>query len=255
MKKTILFVLAAVAVFVSSQAQVVNEQQALQQASQFFQKMDAESRQPARHHGALKRSMPRSVESTAENGDAPAYYIFNRGEDGGFVIVSGDMRTSHSILGYSSKGTLKTENAPANVLAWLNGYAAEIRAIQKHNTGIEGGTGWQEAVGNVVEGTQLMGHGVAHAEEGVGKCHTCHGSGVCHLLSCLNICLSILVSSGKIFKNSLQSLNCKTICIACSHYGSISFKSVCYCIDTGCCCKALRSAHVVVCIYYSHIWQ
>ena len=150
MKKTILLILTAIAVFTSSQAQVVNEQQALQQANQFFQKMDAESRQPARHHGTLKRSMPRSVESTAENGDAPAYYIFNRGEDGGFVIVSGDMRTSHSILGYSSKGTLKTENAPANVLAWLNGYAAEIRAIQKHNTGIEGGTGWQEAVGNVV---------------------------------------------------------------------------------------------------------
>ena len=37
------------------------------------------------------------------------------------------------------------------------------------------------AVGQVVEGSQLVGHGVAHTQEGVGEGHTGHSSGVAHL--------------------------------------------------------------------------
>ena len=60
------------------------------------------------------------------------YYIFNVGNDGGFVIASGDDAT-YTILGYSSTGSIDVNNIPENMQAWLDGYAREIEHIQKLN--------------------------------------------------------------------------------------------------------------------------
>lgn len=56
------------------------------------------------------------------------YYVFNYGQDDGFVIVSGDDRTPE-ILGYSHKGNLNPDNAPAMVKSFLQGYADEIKQL------------------------------------------------------------------------------------------------------------------------------
>lgn len=61
-------------------------------------------------------------------------YIFNIGNDGGFVIVSGDERTPE-ILGYTDKGTLNAHDMPENMRFWLQGYADEILALQEGSEG------------------------------------------------------------------------------------------------------------------------
>ena len=56
------------------------------------------------------------------------YYVFNAGNDGGYVIVSGDDRTE-PILGYVEQGTFDPENIPENMRSWLQLYADQIKYI------------------------------------------------------------------------------------------------------------------------------
>lgn len=149
-RRTLIFVMAVMAALTGLQAQVINEQQARQQASRFFQQMDGPSR-AAGHRGMANSTLLEGLDLAHVGDDAaPAFYVYNRGDDGGFVIVSGDSRTSHAILGYSPEGTFHTEAMPANVKGWLEGYACEIEAIRKSNASINEGTGMEEAVGNIV---------------------------------------------------------------------------------------------------------
>ncbi len=60
------------------------------------------------------------------------YYVFNAGNDGGYVIVSGDDRTE-PILGYVDHGSFDPENIPDNMRSWLQGYADEIKYIIDNN--------------------------------------------------------------------------------------------------------------------------
>ena len=50
-------------------------------------------------------------------------------------------------------------------------------------------------VGEMVESTELVRHGVADTQEGVGEGHTRHGGGVGHLLTCLYVGLSVVVGA------------------------------------------------------------
>lgn len=58
----------------------------------------------------------------------PAFYVFNRGENEGFVMVSADDRT-YTILGYSEKGHWDATTLPANMQAWTEGYAHAISTL------------------------------------------------------------------------------------------------------------------------------
>lgn len=62
----------------------------------------------------------------AKQQEEACYYVFNA--DRGYVIVSGDDRTV-PILGYSLTGSYDPENIPANMRAWLQGYADQIEAL------------------------------------------------------------------------------------------------------------------------------
>lgn len=64
----------------------------------------------------------------AHHGGAPAYYVFNASLGRGFVIVSGDDRTV-PVLGYSESGHFNPDSIPANMKAWLQGYADQIDAL------------------------------------------------------------------------------------------------------------------------------
>lgn len=70
------------------------------------------------------RSRARS-ESQTEN-----YYVFNLGNNEGFVIASGDDSVP-DILGYSDVGSIDMDSAPENVKAWLKGYDEQISDNQK----------------------------------------------------------------------------------------------------------------------------
>ncbi len=66
--------------------------------------------------------------STAYESDA--YYVFNVGNDSGFVIVGGD-DIAKPILGYADKGSFDANRIPDNMKAWLDTYAQQIKEAQR----------------------------------------------------------------------------------------------------------------------------
>ncbi len=100
------------------QANPITRQQALQHAQEFLQQRGMNlQKAPLRNVPALK-----SGEIATEN--AP-YYVFNIGDDNGFVIASGD-DCAHEILGYSDKGHFDAENMPDGLKDILDFYAEQI---------------------------------------------------------------------------------------------------------------------------------
>ena len=61
--------------------------------------------------------------------DEYLYYIFNVGENNGFVIVAGD-DASLPILGYSITGHYDSNNLPINLLKWMDGYKDQLQYIK-----------------------------------------------------------------------------------------------------------------------------
>lgn len=68
---------------------------------------------------------------TVEADDFNSCYIFNRGAGNGFLVVAADDAVI-PLLGYSETGSFDPENIPANMKAFLDGYAAEIRWASEH---------------------------------------------------------------------------------------------------------------------------
>lgn len=60
-------------------------------------------------------------------GYAPLYYIYNIGENNGFIIVSGD-KNSYPVLAYSDEGKIDKDNIPDNMKIWLQDCKIEIRS-------------------------------------------------------------------------------------------------------------------------------
>lgn len=116
---SVIALLACVSLF----AQHVTETEALQKAQAFM----CERSEATGVHRA-QRKMPR-FSKVVEN---DALYIFNVEDNGGFVIVSGDERLP-AVLGYSLTGCYDSENVPANMQLWLEGYAAQVRYVQTHD--------------------------------------------------------------------------------------------------------------------------
>lgn len=59
-------------------------------------------------------------------------YIFNNGDDGGFVIVAGDMRASSLIIGHSDSGAFDADDIPTNMAWWLSEYARQIDFMREN---------------------------------------------------------------------------------------------------------------------------
>jgi len=66
------------------------------------------------------------------NDTAAYYYIYNVGNDQGFVIVSGDDRTT-PVLGYSNEGEFTYENMPAHVKEFMDNYKKQVQLIIQSN--------------------------------------------------------------------------------------------------------------------------
>lgn len=60
----------------------------------------------------------------------PAFYIYNIGDQKGFVIVSGE-DAAKTILAYADEGLFRTDNIPENLKSWLNFYQQEIEGLRK----------------------------------------------------------------------------------------------------------------------------
>ena len=85
---------------------------------------------PVPFQEGTKRKKAQSSDSPSPTGEGwgEAFYVFNAGGDGGYVIVSGDDRTE-PILGYVEHGTFDPDNIPENMRSWLQLYADQIKYI------------------------------------------------------------------------------------------------------------------------------
>ena len=83
--------------------------------------------------GTLQQTLsPSARKRSFRLGTTDYYYVFNVGQDQGYVIVSGDDSTP-AVLGYSTHGTFDVDKIPSNMAAWLQGYADQIRYIQERS--------------------------------------------------------------------------------------------------------------------------
>ncbi len=117
--------LLAIVLLVSLQtvhANPITRQQALENANEFLQKRGINVK------NVTMRQVPAfKASETAEN--AP-YYVFNIGDDDGFVIASGD-DCAYEILGYSDKGHFDADNVPDGMKYMLDFYAEQIGSGSK----------------------------------------------------------------------------------------------------------------------------
>ena len=102
------------------EANPISKAQALQEAKEFLSSKGIVMQTTDEAYKA-----PRKANSKDSN---PYYYIYNVGNDNGFVIVSGDDRTE-KILGYVDSGNFDEENIPAPLKEWLRGYEREIESL------------------------------------------------------------------------------------------------------------------------------
>lgn len=72
---------------------------------------------------------PAKMKGLRMSAESPEYYVFNTYGKKGFVIISGDDELTE-LVGYSNEGEFRSENAPENLRAWLDGYAAFVRSVR-----------------------------------------------------------------------------------------------------------------------------
>ncbi|MBR5747522.1 MAG: C10 family peptidase [Prevotella sp.] len=121
--KRLLLILSLVCLAISTCAGQINRDQALRKAQQFLSQ-NGKSGSLEVAETAMSRARRRSLQVP------DYYYVFNVGQEQGYVIVSGDDRTPE-ILGYSLSGSFDIDNLPPAMEALLNHYSEEIRQIQE----------------------------------------------------------------------------------------------------------------------------
>ena len=122
--KRLIMMIFAVSITAWICAEPVSKEQALQQAQQFLLQKGK--------YQVLKQAETQMSKARARGKQVPDYYyVFNAGQNQGFVIVSGDDRTPE-ILGYSEHGSFNLDQIPSNMEEWLQGYAEQIKYVQDH---------------------------------------------------------------------------------------------------------------------------
>ena len=104
----------------------ITAEQAQHEALAFLQKQRTPTGRPRYAPGKMPKL--RSAQKVS------GLYVFNVDNNGGFVVVSNDDGTI-PILGFSDSGNLDPDNMPANMRAWLQGYADEIAWFKENVNG------------------------------------------------------------------------------------------------------------------------
>ena len=125
MRRFLMMVCAQMLCVFSLMAGVVTEDEALLRAKAF---LTERGRQPVLRAASALRRAP----STANR----SYYVYNIGENSGFVLVSGDDRTP-AILGYADEGAWQEERLPEALRDLLRCYEAEIEWLDGHETSLQ----------------------------------------------------------------------------------------------------------------------
>ncbi len=113
-------------------ADPVDSLRALQTAQNFYatRQPDLSATQKTNLTFRLSQKRPLQNPTTDKSGTEEfLYYVFNVGDNNGFVIVSAD-DAAHPILGYSTTGYFETENQPSHVASWMQTYASQLQEIK-----------------------------------------------------------------------------------------------------------------------------
>lgn len=125
MKRFLLSVMLFATV-IAIEAKRIPQPQAAQIAASFMKKW---SNKPS-----VRRlnAVPKQFATNATDKLFAPFYIYNNDGGQGFVIVSGDDALG-TILAYSDKGSFSFNNAPDNLMFWMESYAKRIEAITDTN--------------------------------------------------------------------------------------------------------------------------
>ena len=107
-----------------AKAEPLTVQQAQTVAEQFVQ-------QNATRFASGKNALLKLAHEAKSASGIADYYVFNRGDNAGFVIVSGDDKAV-PVLGMSDNGTFDANNIPANVAWWLEQYQEQIQYLREN---------------------------------------------------------------------------------------------------------------------------
>ncbi|MBR1804586.1 MAG: C10 family peptidase [Muribaculaceae bacterium] len=119
-KKSIVATLAVMATMNVATSAPISENRAQALAGQFLNRQVeqvAQARRAARAPG----------QSTSV---APAYYVFNAQQSGGYVIIAGDDRVP-AVLAYSDQGRFDADAVPEAMQELLDGYAAQLELLDQ----------------------------------------------------------------------------------------------------------------------------
>lgn len=119
----ILIALMAILFTLEGKAEPISSAQALKNAQVFLQE---------RGIAMPQKGMRRAPSANATQEQAP-FYVFNIGDNGGFVIASGDDRTP-TVLGYSDTGRMDLDSLPDNLKYWLGFYEEQIKNLDKSSS-------------------------------------------------------------------------------------------------------------------------
>lgn len=110
----------------SAHAKPITQEQAQQRAAAFMkQRKDTRVLVPVIN---ANRLAPKNHRLGASWTESP-YYVFDRGTNEGFIIVSGDDQTI-DVLGYCEEGSFDYQQMPPNMKEWLDDYADQLVRIQ-----------------------------------------------------------------------------------------------------------------------------
>lgn len=124
MKKLLPIVVLAATIGPQAQSATITEQQALAIATQFVNT-------PTRHMPATSNAtLALAHQALSPRGEVD-YYVFDRGEQAGFVVVSGDDRTM-PVLAYSDQGHFDPTAMPDDVRWWMTQYQRQLQALREH---------------------------------------------------------------------------------------------------------------------------
>lgn len=94
---------------------------------------EAESMAASFFGGRVRKTAPVRLKRMMRSGDtsvgeASEYYIYNNGDNDGFVIIAGDTNVS-PVLGYSATGSFDWDNLPPSMEEWLEQIKEYVRAM------------------------------------------------------------------------------------------------------------------------------
>ena len=125
MIKRLLFGVAAIMGVFAAEAENVSQEEAQNMAQQFLQQKGK--------IGSVKCVESSSARARrATSGEAPCYYVFNVGQQEGFVIIAGD-DLAPQVLGYSNSGSIDMEHLPCNLQEWFEACEAQINYMRENN--------------------------------------------------------------------------------------------------------------------------